>query len=35
LTGDEIVKRELATGAPIIYRLNADGSIAEKQDLAA
>jgi len=35
LTGDEIVKRELATGAPVIYRLNADGSIAEKQDLAA
>lgn len=35
LTGEEIVKRELATGAPVVYRLNADGSIAEKQDLAA
>ena len=34
LSGDEIVKRELGTGAPVIYRLNADGSIAEKQDLA-
>ena len=35
LSGDEIVKRELGTGAPVIYRLNADGSIAGKQDLAA
>ncbi|MGE0231206.1 MAG: 2,3-bisphosphoglycerate-dependent phosphoglycerate mutase [Flavobacteriaceae bacterium] len=34
LSGEEIIARELATGAPIIYRLNADGSIAEKQDLA-
>jgi 2,3-bisphosphoglycerate-dependent phosphoglycerate mutase len=33
LTGEEIVKRELATGAPVVYRLNANGSIAEKQDL--
>ena len=35
LTGEQIVKRELATGRPIIYRLNADGSIADKRDLAA
>ena len=35
LTGDEIVKRELATGAPVIYWLNADGSVARKQDLSA
>lgn len=35
LTGEEIVKREVATGVPIIYRLNADGSVAEKHDLAA
>jgi len=35
LTGEEIVKRELATGAPVIYWLNTDGSIARKQDLGA
>lgn len=35
LTPAEIVERELATGVPIIYRLNADGSVASKQDLAA
>ena len=35
LTGEQIVKRELATGRPVIYRLNADGSIADKRDLAA
>ena len=34
LTGEEIVKREIATGVPIIYRINPDGSIAEKEDLA-
>ena len=35
LSGDQIVKRELATGRPVIYRLNADGSVADKRDLAA
>jgi len=35
LSGDEIVARELATGAPIIYRLDAEGRVAEKRDLAA
>jgi 2,3-bisphosphoglycerate-dependent phosphoglycerate mutase len=33
LSGEEIVKRELDTGVPIIYRLNADTTIAEKQVL--
>jgi 2,3-bisphosphoglycerate-dependent phosphoglycerate mutase len=34
LSPDGIVKRELATGAPIIYRLNADATVASKVDLA-
>ncbi len=34
LTGEEIVKRELATGVPIVYRLNADSTIAAKDVLA-
>ena len=33
LSPDEIVKRELATGLPVLYRLNADTTIAEKQEL--
>jgi 2,3-bisphosphoglycerate-dependent phosphoglycerate mutase len=35
LTPESILKRELATGVPIIYRLNADATVAEKVDLAA
>ncbi len=35
LGGDEIVKRELATGVPIIYELNAQGRPISKRDLAA
>ena len=35
LSPEQIIKRELATGAPIIYRLNTDATIASKQDLAA
>jgi 2,3-bisphosphoglycerate-dependent phosphoglycerate mutase len=35
LSGEEIVRREVATGVPIIYRLNEDGSVADKTDLAA
>jgi len=35
LTGEEIVARELATGAPIVYRLDAAGGVLDKQDLAA
>ncbi len=30
-----IVKRELATGVPILYRLNADSTVREREDLAA
>jgi 2,3-bisphosphoglycerate-dependent phosphoglycerate mutase len=35
LSPDQIVKRELATGVPLIYRLNADSTVAEHKDLAA
>ena len=35
LSPKEIIARELATGAPIIYRLNADATVASKLDLAA
>ena len=35
LSPDRILKRELATGVPIIYRLNADSTVASKLDLAA
>ena len=35
LTPEQILKRELATGAPIIYRLNADSTVASVKDLAA
>ena len=35
LSGEAIIKRELATGVPIIYRLTEDGGIASKEDLAA
>ena len=34
LTPDEILKRELATGVPIVYRLNEDGTVSSVQDLA-
>ncbi|AGK59666.1 phosphoglyceromutase [Hyphomicrobium denitrificans 1NES1] len=33
LNGDEILKRELATGAPILYRLGADGRAIDRKDL--
>jgi len=32
---NEIVARELATGVPLIYRLNADATVADRVDLAA
>jgi 2,3-bisphosphoglycerate-dependent phosphoglycerate mutase len=35
LSPEEIVKRELATGVPLIYRLNADSTVAERQVMAA
>jgi 2,3-bisphosphoglycerate-dependent phosphoglycerate mutase len=34
-TTESILKRELGTGVPMIYRLNADSTVAEKEDLAA
>jgi 2,3-bisphosphoglycerate-dependent phosphoglycerate mutase len=35
LSPQEIVKREIATGVPLIYRLNADSTVAERQVMAA
>ena len=35
LSPTEIVGREIATGVPLIYRLNANSTVAEKKDLAA
>lgn len=35
LSKEEVTQLNLATGVPIIYRLNEDGSVAEKRDLAA
>jgi 2,3-bisphosphoglycerate-dependent phosphoglycerate mutase len=33
LTPEEVVKLELATGVPVVYRLNADSTVAEKEVL--
>jgi len=35
LTPEEVQEYSLATATPVIYRINADGSVAEKLDLAA
>jgi len=35
LTGEQIVARELGTGIPIVYRLGADGRVADRRELAA
>lgn len=35
LSPEGILKREIATGVPIIYHLNADATVASKLDLAA
>jgi 2,3-bisphosphoglycerate-dependent phosphoglycerate mutase len=35
LSPDEILERSIATGAPLLYRLNADSTVAERADLAA
>ena len=35
LSPDEVTQLELATGVPVIYRLNEDGSVADKRELAA
>jgi 2,3-bisphosphoglycerate-dependent phosphoglycerate mutase len=32
LTGEEIIARELATGVPIVYRLNPDGTVQDRRD---
>lgn len=34
LSPEQIIKRELATGAPVIYTLNADSTVETKLDLA-
>ncbi len=34
LTPEQIVARELATGLPLVYRLNADATVAEHEELA-
>ncbi len=34
LSPDEIVKLELATGVPVVYRLNADSTVASKEVFA-
>jgi len=34
LSPEQILKRELATGVPVVYRLNADSTVASKVDLA-
>jgi 2,3-bisphosphoglycerate-dependent phosphoglycerate mutase len=35
LSPEKIVGREIATGVPLIYRLNADSTVAQMQELAA
>jgi 2,3-bisphosphoglycerate-dependent phosphoglycerate mutase len=35
LDPDEVTQVELPTASPLVYRINADGSVAEKRDLAA
>jgi 2,3-bisphosphoglycerate-dependent phosphoglycerate mutase len=34
LSGEEILKRELATGVPLIYRLDDNGKVLSRRDLA-
>ena len=35
LTSEQILKREIATGVPLVYRLTAEGKVASYQELAA
>ncbi len=35
LSPEGIVKREIGTGVPLIYRLNADSTVAERREMAA
>ena len=34
LSPEEILKRELATGVPVVYRLDEDGNVLSKEDLS-
>ena len=34
LSGEQIIARELATGAPIVYRLSGEGRVESRRDLA-
>jgi 2,3-bisphosphoglycerate-dependent phosphoglycerate mutase len=33
LSGEEILKRELETGVPIVYHLNSDGTVNSREVL--
>ncbi len=33
MSAEAVVKMELATGIPVVYRLNADSSVASKETL--
>ena len=35
LSPEEVMQVELGTGVPLVYRVNADGTVAEKCDVAA
>jgi 2,3-bisphosphoglycerate-dependent phosphoglycerate mutase len=35
LSGEAIIKRELDTGVPIVYRLNADTTISSREELSS
>jgi 2,3-bisphosphoglycerate-dependent phosphoglycerate mutase len=35
LSPSQVIELSIGTGMPLIYRLRADGSVAEKRDLAA
>jgi 2,3-bisphosphoglycerate-dependent phosphoglycerate mutase len=35
LSPEQVIELSIATGAPLVYRLRHDGSVAEKRDLAA
>jgi 2,3-bisphosphoglycerate-dependent phosphoglycerate mutase len=34
LTPEQILKREIATGVPLVYRLGADGAVEDYRELA-
>ncbi len=35
LSPDQVMELNIGTGMPLVYRFHADGSVAEKRDLAA